>query len=91
MRRKDEGVQGDEAERRLADEAEEYELSKRQIRKLEGEAARFWEWLKIGRENGWISDPYCDRHEGITMTDEEMERWELDEDECLFAVRLYEV
>jgi hypothetical protein len=89
MKRKDEGVQGDEAERRLADEAEEYELSKR-TKKLEKEAARFWEWLKIGRENGWISDPYCDRHEGITMTDEEMERWELD-DECLFAIRLYEV
>ena len=29
MRRKDEGEQGEEAERRLAEEAEEYELSKR--------------------------------------------------------------
>ena len=30
MRRKDEGEQGDDAERRLAEEAEQYELSKRQ-------------------------------------------------------------
>lgn len=29
MKRKDEGVQGEEAERKLAEEAEQYELSKR--------------------------------------------------------------
>jgi hypothetical protein len=90
MKKSTEGQLGELSEQLLAQEAEEYELSKRTVKKLEKEAALFWEWLKVGRENGWISDPYCDRHDGIVMTDEEMENWP-NEDECIFAIRLYEV
>ena len=63
---------------------------KKTIRKIKEEEALFFEWLQIGKNNGWISEPYCDIHDGIIMSDKEMENWP-DEDSCMFAVRLYGV
>jgi hypothetical protein len=59
-------------------------------KKVKEEEAIFFEWLQIGKANGWISESYCDIHDGIVMTDREMEIWP-EEDGCMYAVRLYGV
>lgn len=49
----------------------------------------FYEWLKIGIDNGWVSDAVCDTHEGIPMTNEENNKWEEGEDPCIIAIRVW--
>jgi hypothetical protein len=49
----------------------------------------FDEWLKIGRDNHWVSRTVCDTHEGIPMSEDE-EREFLDGDPCIHILRLYE-
>lgn len=46
------------------------------------------EWLKYGKERGWCSDPVCDTHEGLPMSEPEKAVWDVD-DFCIYAVRLY--
>ena len=53
------------------------------------EDLEFYDWLKIGRDKGWCSDIVCDTHEGLPMTDEEMEGWEFGNDDCIPAVRIW--
>jgi hypothetical protein len=50
----------------------------------------FDEWLKIGRENKWISKPVCETHDGLPMTKEELDVWDEGGDPCIHALRLYE-
>jgi hypothetical protein len=35
-------------------------------------------WLKNGYDRGWVSDVFCDTHDGPPMSssDEEMQEWE---------------
>lgn len=51
---------------------------------------KFYEWLKIGIDNEWVSDVVCDTHEGVPMTDEEMSKWDEGEDPCILAIRVWE-
>lgn len=53
------------------------------------ENLEFYDWLKIGRDKGWCSDIVCDTHEGLPMTDEEMDGWEFGHDDCIPAVRIW--
>ena len=46
-------------------------------------------WLKIGRDNKWISKPVCDTHDGLPMTEDEQNQWEEGNDPCVHALRLY--
>ena len=50
----------------------------------------FDEWLKIGRDNKWISEPVCNTHKGLPSTDDEEKQWIDGEDPCQHALRLYE-
>lgn len=50
----------------------------------------FEEWLKIGREKKWISEPVCETHEGLPMTKEELDAWDEGGDPCIHALRLYQ-
>lgn len=47
------------------------------------------EWWRLGVESGWCSEPVCDTHDGMPVTDEERERFEEGADPCVPAVRLY--
>lgn len=50
----------------------------------------FDEWIKLGLANDWISPPMCETHDGIPMTQEELdESWE-GGDPCVHVLRLYE-
>ena len=49
----------------------------------------FYEWVEFGKDSGWCSDIVCDTHEGLPMTDQEMENWGLGEDDCIPAIRIW--
>lgn len=50
----------------------------------------FWEWLQIGIDNNWITDTFCQTHDGgyEHMTDEEREEWEDGGDPCMTVTRV---
>jgi len=42
-----------------------------------------WEWLQIGIDKGWVSDPFCYTHDGDPyMSEEEEKQWEEGGDPC---------
>jgi len=42
-----------------------------------------WDWLQIGIDKGWISEPFCYTHDGDPyMTEEEQQEWEEGGDPC---------
>ena len=47
------------------------------------------EWLEHGIQKGWISIPVCDTHDGVPMTEQEMDQWDAEHDICIPVVRLY--
>jgi len=51
----------------------------------------FNDWMKFGYDKGWISDVFCDTHEGAPFTDEEMKEWDEGGDPCSFQVRVWEL
>jgi hypothetical protein len=50
----------------------------------------FEDWLAIGREHGFCSLPVCSTHDGIPMSDRELEKWDGGDDLCIHILRLYE-
>ena len=49
----------------------------------------FSKWLSHGIDAGWITDPFCNTHDGDPyMTEEEEQEWENGGDPCLFVVKL---
>ena len=48
-------------------------------------------WLKNGYDRGWVSDVFCDTHEGPPLSDAEMIDWEEGGDPCSFHVKLHEL
>lgn len=46
------------------------------------------DWLEIGQEKGWISQPFCFTHDGDSyMTEEEEAEWEEGGDPCCQVVK----
>ena len=48
-------------------------------------------WLKNGYDRGWVSEIFCDTHEGPPLSDAEMIDWEEGGDPCSFHVKLHEL
>ena len=46
-------------------------------------------WLKNGYDRGWISDVFCNTHDGAPMSEEEMQEWEEGGDPCSYHVKLF--
>lgn len=61
----------------------------KQIEAIQQEWEDYATWLRRGISNGWISEVVCDTHEGLPMTDEEMEEWDGGWDICIPAVRVW--
>jgi hypothetical protein len=59
--------------------------------KTKYESTDFQEWLEFGHLKGWISDVFCNTHDGGPMTDEENQEWEDGGDPCMFCVRVNEL
>jgi hypothetical protein len=49
----------------------------------------FNEWLGKGVASGWITEPFCNTHDGDPyMTEEEEQEWEDGGDPCMVVVKL---
>jgi len=51
----------------------------------------FDSWIKYGADSGWISDVFCNTHDGPPMSEEEMQEWDEGGDPCSFHVRVFEL
>lgn len=51
--------------------------------------AAFDEWLELGVEKGWVSQPFCGTHDVAPMTPEEEAEFEEGYDPCSALVRLW--
>jgi hypothetical protein len=52
---------------------------------------QFGAWLQMGITKGWVSEPFCNTHDGDPyMTEEEEKEWEDGGDPCLHVVKLIE-
>ena len=48
-------------------------------------------WLENGIERGWVTEPFCNTHEGDPfMTEEEMQEWDDGGDPCFVVVKVLE-
>jgi len=50
----------------------------------------FDEWMAYGIKKGWCGPPICYTHDGLPMSDIEMQGFEEGEDPCMHVVRMYE-
>jgi len=58
------------------------------LNKDESDFLEFEIWLKNGFDRGWISDVFCNTHDGAPMTEEEMQEWDEGGDPCSYQVRI---
>ena len=55
------------------------------------EITDFNEWLEFGQSKGWVTDLFCNTHEGPPiLTEEEDLEWQEGGDPCQFCVRIIE-
>ena len=48
-------------------------------------------WLENGIERGWVTEPFCNTHEGDPyMSEEEMEEWDQGGDPCQVVIKVIE-
>jgi hypothetical protein len=48
-----------------------------------------WAWLQIGIDNGWVTEPFCNTHDGDPyMTEEEQQEWEDGGDPCMPVIKV---
>ena len=50
----------------------------------------FDEWMAYGIEKGWCGPPVCYTHDGLPMSEHEMQGFDDGEDPCMHVVRMYE-
>ena len=63
------------------------------LRDIQDEASNLDEfeiWLNNGIERGWVTEPYCNTHDGgyQYMGEDEVQEWEDGGDPCCHVVRL---
>lgn len=48
-----------------------------------------WEWLQVGIDKGWVTEPFCYTHDGDPyMTEEEEKEWEEGGDPCAPVIKV---
>jgi hypothetical protein len=51
----------------------------------------FNDWLALGLEKGWITEPFCNTHEGYQfLTDEQQEEFNEGGDPCVVVIQIKE-
>ena len=72
--------------------SEEFEEILKDIQNMESDFDEFEIWLENGIERGWVTEPFCNTHEGDPyMTEEEEKEWEDGGDPCSFHVKIHEL
>jgi hypothetical protein len=68
---------------------ENFEEVLKKIQDLDSNDKEFEIWLENGIERGWITEPFCNTHEGDPfMEEEEQEEWEAGGDPCQVVVKI---
>jgi hypothetical protein len=68
---------------------EEFEEILKNIQSKESEDKEFEIWLDNGIERGWITEPFCNTHEGDPyMSEEEAQEWEEGGDPCQVVIKI---
>jgi hypothetical protein len=71
--------------------SEEFEEILKGIQATELDYDEFEIWLNNGIERGWITEPFCNTHDGDPyMSDEEQEEWESGGDPCQVVFKIKE-
>jgi len=47
------------------------------------------EWIQVGVSSGFCTDPVCETHDGVKMTEAEQVEFENGGDPCIPVVRLW--
>ena len=69
--------------------SEEFEEILRDIQNIESDFDEFEIWLENGIERGWITEPFCNTHEGDPyMDEEEQEEWASGGDPCQVVLKI---
>ncbi len=69
--------------------SEDFEEILKRMQDTELNFNEFEIWLENGIERGWVSEPFCNTHEGDPyMTDEEMQEWEEGGDPCQIVLKI---
>lgn len=69
--------------------SEEFDEILKDIRNVESDFNEFQIWLDNGIERGWVSEPFCNTHEGDPyMTEEEEQEWEEGGDPCQLVLKI---
>lgn len=53
-------------------------------------ALDYQEWMAYGIEKGWCGPPVCYTHDGLPMSEQEMQEFDEGQDPCIHIVRMYE-
>jgi hypothetical protein len=68
---------------------EEFEEILKDIQNIESDFDEFEIWLDNGIQRGWITEPFCNTHEGDPyMTEEEEAEWEEGGDPCQLVLKI---
>ena len=49
-----------------------------------------YEWVEYGVSKGFCTPIHCSTHDGVEMTDEEMQHWGDGEDDCIPIIRMWD-
>ena len=64
------------------------------LKNIQGEASNLDEfemWLNNGIDRGWITEPFCNTHDGDPfMSEEEEKEWEEGGDPCQVVIKIIE-
>jgi hypothetical protein len=70
---------------------EEFEEILSNIEYTESDLDEFEIWLHNGIDRGWITEPFCNTHDGDPfMTEEESQQWEEGGDPCQVVFKIKE-
>jgi hypothetical protein len=70
---------------------EEFEEVLNQMQNNDSDYKEFEIWINNGIDRGWITEPFCNTHDGDPyMTEEEMQEWEDGGDPCQVVFRIKE-
>ena len=71
--------------------SEEFDEILRDIQNIESDFDEFEIWLENGIERGWVTEPFCNTHEGDPyMDEEEQKEWEEGGDPCQVVIKIKE-
>ena len=70
---------------------ENFEEILKKIQESDSDSKEFEIWLENGIERGWVTEPFCNTHEGDPyMSEEEQEEWEAGGDPCQVVIKIKE-